>query len=559
VGQTNQDRGAGGIKATLSNGSHVASRSHASPSEVAAGAFFQEAGLSAGVQAPGVPVALGADERGYVSFQGSTNAPAGGAVPGDCGESKTPLVTDKSRARIDLDALTEALPAVDTIVRYLHAADLASLSNATPNWRLAVTDHMFDQAAKADLAAREHDSHTPWPALVDSKFSTAADALSRRGFQHAATLINLHNAVEALPTLSLAGCRVTEVPHIYLSARAPVRSASGNLEFMAFRQGGSADISFITLAGQTRTPAGLVGHWPAANSTSHFVVVNSMHHCGRNDVFLTRDRERGQLGIYNVKTDSVELTGLMLSHEYDLAALSESATVVAVLRRRLDGSASRLTVVDRSTGKVLTNLHLGGVNQTGLSVDSTGTAYVADYVRRIKIPPGGARCSQSRLSEPNGLFTLGPGERHTLSWGTSSCEIVLRSLDGAGAITLKAPGMRGTGHLGVQARGFALSAGQAMAAVAYSDGSVAIFDLTGNESVLRNSRHFRMPHTFPYRDGPVLSFTRDGSALNIMCTKEDPSDPRAAIIGSGCVNLVGEPAESDRQRHADPSARAAHW
>lgn len=264
------------------------------------------------------------------------------------------------------------------------------------------------------------------------------------------------------------------------------------------------------------------------------------------------------MGIYSIKTDSVELTGLKLSHHYDLAALSESATVVAVLRRRFDDSASRLTVLDRSTGKVLTDMRLAGVNQTGLSVDSAGTAFVADYVRRIKIPPGGARSTQSRLSEPNGLFTLGPGERHTLSWGQSSSDIVLRSLDGASAITLKDPAMRGTGHQGIQAKAFALSPGRAMAAVAYSDGSVAIFDLTGDESVLQHCQHFRMPHTFPHRDGPLLSFARDGSALNIMYTKENPSDPRAAIIGSGCVNLVGERAGSDRQRHADGSARIAH-
>lgn len=165
-------------------------------------------------------VAVDGDQHSVMHLLGARNAPTGGAAPGDCGE-KTPLVTANSRARVGLDALTQARPAVDTIVRYLRATDLASLSNVTPKWRQAVTDSMFDQASKAELAAREHGTGAPWPALVDSKFNALAHARSRR-FQHAATFVNLHHAIENLPTLSLAGCRITEVPNMYLSARAPV-------------------------------------------------------------------------------------------------------------------------------------------------------------------------------------------------------------------------------------------------------------------------------------------------------------------------------------------------
>ncbi|WP_368566174.1 hypothetical protein [Pseudoxanthomonas sp. UTMC 1351] len=174
---------------------------------------------------------------------------------------------------------------------------------------------------------------------------------------------------------------------------------------------------------------------------------------------------------------------------------------------------ARLVVFDRHEGKPVTDEPVDNSSRS-VTVDSSGVAVVAEYVWGTQICPNGGMKRSACLSVANSIYTLSHDERHIIRSGDQRCDLVLESRDHSHQITLKHPHRPPNEFV----RGIAFSPANAMAALTYSDHSVAIFKLVGNESdELLPSVHLQLP-VIRYETSTAVSFEKDGTELLMTFT-----------------------------------------
>uniref|UniRef100_UPI0034CDCFFC F-box protein n=1 Tax=Pseudoxanthomonas sp. UTMC 1351 TaxID=2695853 RepID=UPI0034CDCFFC len=399
-------------------------------------------------------------------------------------------------------------PARDNIIQHLQLDDLINLSNVSHAWRNAITPKAFDQAAQAYITDRERGESPAWPLLANAGFSTVANELTEKGFRYAAALVNLKSAIDRLPSLTLDSPHIHEMGPLLLAQRGPVYSSStSEPEFLATHNDGTPRICFVSRSSEIREPSRLTGYVLPKNGDSALAAVNSPFSRG-NEQLLVLDADTSRLSVYRSSDDALSSLPLNELGSFDCASISADGRFVAVIYR--GNGLARLIVFDRHEGMPVTD-ELVDIDSTSVTVDSRGVALVAGHAWGTQIHPNGGGIDFSPFSEPNSVYRLSHDERHIIRSGDQRCDLVLESRDHNHQITLKHP----HGPSDVSVKSIAFSPANAMAALTYSDASVAIFELVGNEGDERlPSVHLKRPMV-RYQTPSIASFERDGTELLI--------------------------------------------
>jgi hypothetical protein len=417
-------------------------------------------------------------------------------------------------------------PAAANVAKYLNFGELVALSEVSSHWSQAITAKAFDDAARIVILEREQGGSTPWPSFCPSKFSAMdpADVASIQRFPHSGVLINLQRALGNLSTLRLDAATSSCAPFLAAPLPPVLSSSSAEPEFVAFRPDGSQNLSFVQTNGEARSPQSLMGQGLVSRCASlmPFQAVNSMLCRGTENYLLVRDRQSGALSIYNPLSDQLTRLPLDSMTQDDLGALSDTGRFVAALFRGENRADSRLVVLDRDNETVLTDTLLPGSNQIHLSVDSSGVAVIGDSRAGMEIAPGGQRTSVVNLTRPNSPYVLSPDGMNVIREGESRTDILLEGRNGGPSLTLKHPTWNEHSTQRVLPTSIAMSPGKVMAAVAYSDNTVAVFDLTSDEATISAKLHFEIPDAERPGDA-ATSFQRDGTELSVAYSRRPPS------------------------------------
>jgi hypothetical protein len=427
------------------------------------------------------------------------------------------------------DLATRAPLVIDAIAKHLTAIDLINLASSTPALANAVTNKAINHAAQRFIAQRER-GPTPWPALCDTRRLPSASELAEGGFNHTVILLNLHNALAALPFLSLDKATHIEIPGVILRRHGPVRSTTTEPAFITSRPFAHGNLSFVMATGESTAPIALAGREVVSKCDTELLhVVDTGPGSARGDTLLVRDTNSGAVGAYNVSINVLNPLALAPMASGDLGAMSEDGRMVAALYRGNEGTDSRLKVLDGSADRIVTDMPLRGSRYVQLAVDSSGTALVTGPHQTLAIAPGN---DQRMPCDPHGsACTLGPGENYLVALAQAKSDIVMEHRGSGHTVTLTHPNSTTT----TRARALALSPGRAMAATTYTDGSVAIFDLTGDEAQLCPRACFQLPAKAA---GSIPSFERDGSFLYVAYSK--PAQAQcSALTGIVCLALTG--------------------
>uniref|UniRef100_UPI0034CF83C5 hypothetical protein n=1 Tax=Pseudoxanthomonas sp. UTMC 1351 TaxID=2695853 RepID=UPI0034CF83C5 len=380
----------------------------------------------------------------------------------------------------------------------------------------AITPKAFDQAARAFITDRERGESPAWPLLANAGFSTVANELTEKGLRYAAALVNLQSAIDRLPSLTLDSAQTHEMGPLLLAQRGPVYSSStSEPEFLATRNDGTPRICFVSRSGEIREPSRLTGYVLPNNGDSALAVVNSPLSRG-SEQLLVLDADTSRLSVYRSSDDALSSLPLDALGRFDCASISADGRFVSVIYYGSDDVA-RLVVFDRHEGKPVTDEPVDNSSRS-VTVDSSGVAVVAEHAWGTQICPNGGMKRSACLSVANSIYTLSHDERHIIRSGDQRCDLVLGSRDHSHQITLKHP----HGPSDVSVNSIAFSPANAMAALTYSDASVAIFELVGNESDERlPSVHLERPMV-RYQTPSIASFEKDGTELLMTFTDWEP-------------------------------------
>lgn len=403
------------------------------------------------------------------------------------------------------------VPATDSIIKHFRLDDLINLSNVSTAWRNGMSRKAFNEAAKAVIADRELGGSSTWPLLAKAGFSPFANELVKDGFRYAGVLINLQIAIDRLPSLTLESAQARAIAPVQLAGRGPIHSSSASEpEFLGIHNDGAHKIYFVSQQGELRMPSTLMGHVLPRNGDNALAVVNSMLSRG-NEQLLVLKMDTGRLGVYRPGDDALSLLPLAPLDRLDCASISEDGRFVSVIYR--DHDLARLVVFDRTEGRPVTN-DIVGIDSTSVTVDSSGVALVAGHRTGLTIRPSDGGISSSELTQPNSIYRLSHDERHILRSGEKKCDIVLEDREGNGRVALNHP----NGPTNVIVNSIAFSPANAMAALTYSDSSVAIFDLVGAQGDERlPSVHLQRPVT-RHQTPCIASFEKDGTELVMTFT-----------------------------------------
>ena len=421
-------------------------------------------------------------------------------------------------------------PVSENIIKHLPLGDLVSLSGVSQAWRKAITARHFDKAAKTLINDRERTGSSTWPSLAQAEFSTDPGDLAGDGLRHVRTLVNLQNAIRRLPSLTLNSARTKEIAPLHLATRDAVVNSSSPSELVAYRDDQTCVLSFVAQNGEVRTPACLANHDVPRAGMREFTVVNSTLNRG-SDLMLVRHTETGHLSVYDPTADVRVQLPLDAIEYSDHASISRDGRFVAVISF-FDDHTSRLVVFDRHNGIITTNVEFPDRYSTRVSVDSAGTAVVGGHQFGQEIPPGGDLRFIDPLPVPYSIYTLSHDERQIIRAGARTCDIVLEDRETEGQIILTHPGA----PTYVNVNCIAFSPANAMAALAYTDLSIAVFDLTDQTSGERlPSAHLQRPWA-SWQNNEIISFEKDGSQLRVVY--EDWQAPASVVARAMELPLV---------------------
>ncbi|WP_368566206.1 hypothetical protein, partial [Pseudoxanthomonas sp. UTMC 1351] len=379
--------------------------------------------------------------------------------------------------------------------------------------RNAITPKAFDQAARAFITDRERGESPAWPLLANAGFSTVANELTEKGLRYAAALVNLQSAIDRLPFLTLDSARTHEMGPFVLAERGPVyASSTSEPEFLATCNDDPVGLCFVSQNGEVRMPSQLMEYVLPGNGYNTLAVVDSTFNRG-SEQLLVLNRGTGQLSVYRPNDDTLNNLPLDALLPFDRASLSADGRFVAVIYRDNDLNRARLVVFDREAGVPVHDEDIDS-DSSSVTVDSSGVAVVAGHAWGTQIHPNGGVKRSTPLSVANSIYTLSHDERHIIRSGDQRCDLVLESRDHSHQITLKHPHRPPNEFV----MGIAFSPANAMAALTYSDRSVAIFKLVGNESDERlPSVHLQLP-VIRYETSTAVSFEKDGTELLMTFT-----------------------------------------
>jgi hypothetical protein len=284
-----------------------------------------------------------------------------------------------------------------------------------------------------------------------------------------------------------------------LAGLVPLRERSillgpGRPPALLARQGQALVLWSPSLSGGERRPAPLPpGTQVLGPSVPPFAVINQLL-TARADPAPGRVLVRSAAGTLSVWDPAGQALHALpdafaTRAERSLAAMSVDGRYIGVVS--INGKQAQLKVLDSVTGNLLSDVLLSAP-PLQLSIAADGTALMAKEHQGYEVPPESlelAECKRSRLESGSGLYMLSPDEREVIRGGPRPDALVLAGRGGTGTGTLLA---HPAPTEGVRPASVAFSPGKVLVAVAYSDNTVGVFDLSRLGAAGTPQLHYRL-------------------------------------------------------------------
>ena len=384
------------------------------------------------------------------------------------------VATQADTATIDWDALP--VPLKYQICDCLNAGDRARLADVSRTWREIVVSKRFETMARSVIARREGVSPGDCPKPPDRNGTGLAGELQAKGYTHAAMLVGLYAACERLSLMSPERAVFDTLPDIGLGSGLILLSPSNDAEFIGIPHVGidvvlvSADgirpfpqaLSDVTFFEEPRL--GIINAMLSRGSAGKTWIVR-----GSDDAPYLFDRSSDALLPFPAAFTIPEVQHLV-------PAVSRDGRYVAASYTLPDDGDIRLRVHDRMNNTTITETALHGTVSQQLSVDGDGTVVIGGRDRyEVKAGEDGQTVERTPLPAGHLAVRLSPDERYIVSRHDTTGEVRFCDRVDGGFIVLAADDKPARDKK--QALSVAAGPAMAMAAVAYDDGTLAVFDL----------------------------------------------------------------------------------
>lgn len=408
----------------------------------------------------------------------------------------------------------------------------AQLTGVSEPWRNAALSAAFERRARAFLAKRENVSPDDLPAPIGGM--AAGDPLRRHGLPHAAMVADLHAICARLPAVDTGRAVYSTFPDLKLGPGSVFLPRRGEPAFVAYGRDTGSLVVFSN-DGTWRPLLALAGrNLPLSPRPS---VIGSLLSPSALDDTTLVIVEHGALGVFDSTSDEVRPVpqGLRQRHPAFAAnCRSRSGRYIATSDGR--ENSMHLRVYDQSTDRLVTDTVMPRSDyRQPIALDDDGTLLLLGP-DRFELGPGQQASEVKATPFDDGFVTFGlsPDNRQFLLQNPETGVIALEDRHDGHRTTLQPPVDQG----GRTANTIAFSPAMAMAAVLYSTGGLAIFDLlnaTADAHTLQPRLHMPLEHGPLYTGNAAAWFDRDAGGVHVAHPLSTPRSPLPP--GTGLVHL----------------------